>query len=202
MMKTAALIFTVLFWAAVSAQAEEPTTGYAPVNGLKMYYEIHGSTNDIQRLGAQIFTRSDQTSPKISKQLCQALSNRSFSVDGKQCFALCCGELNCLAGRDKVEFRFSETAPHLTKADIILNPTHDRMGNAGTVLAKRRFLSSPEGNRSRAYVSSSNWNLSTRAGAQRQDSRTWHSAFVNGAELKMNRIASSSNEYEYREVTI
>jgi pimeloyl-ACP methyl ester carboxylesterase len=28
---------------AVSAQAQEPTTGYAPVNGLNMYYEIHGS---------------------------------------------------------------------------------------------------------------------------------------------------------------
>ena len=27
----------------MSAQAEKPTTGYAPVNGLKMYYEIHGS---------------------------------------------------------------------------------------------------------------------------------------------------------------
>ena len=28
---------------AVPAQAQKPTTGYAPVNGLKMYYEIHGS---------------------------------------------------------------------------------------------------------------------------------------------------------------
>jgi pimeloyl-ACP methyl ester carboxylesterase len=27
----------------VSAQAQKPTTGYASVNGLKMYYEIHGS---------------------------------------------------------------------------------------------------------------------------------------------------------------
>jgi pimeloyl-ACP methyl ester carboxylesterase len=42
-MKTAALIFTVLLSTAVSAQAQKPTTGYAPVNGLKMYYEIHGS---------------------------------------------------------------------------------------------------------------------------------------------------------------
>jgi len=43
MMKTAALIFTVQLSTAVSAQAQKPTTGYAPVNGLKMYYEIHGS---------------------------------------------------------------------------------------------------------------------------------------------------------------
>ena len=42
-MKTAALIFTVLLSTAVSAQTPKPTTGYAPVNGLKMYYEIHGS---------------------------------------------------------------------------------------------------------------------------------------------------------------
>jgi pimeloyl-ACP methyl ester carboxylesterase len=42
-MKTAALIFTVLLSTAVSAQAQKPTAGYAPVNGLKMYYEIHGS---------------------------------------------------------------------------------------------------------------------------------------------------------------
>jgi pimeloyl-ACP methyl ester carboxylesterase len=42
-MKTAALVFTVLVSTAVSAQAQKPTTGYAPVNGLKMYFEIHGS---------------------------------------------------------------------------------------------------------------------------------------------------------------
>lgn len=42
-MKTAALIFTVLLSTAVSAQAQKPTTGYAAVNGLNMYYEIHGS---------------------------------------------------------------------------------------------------------------------------------------------------------------
>jgi pimeloyl-ACP methyl ester carboxylesterase len=42
-MKTAALISTVLLLTAVSAQAQKPTMGYASVNGLKMYYEIHGS---------------------------------------------------------------------------------------------------------------------------------------------------------------
>src|SRR5918997_3479737 len=42
-MRTAASILIVLLSIAVSAQAQKPTTGYAPVNGLKMYYEIHGS---------------------------------------------------------------------------------------------------------------------------------------------------------------
>ena len=51
-MRTAALIFTVLLSTAVSAQAQEPTSGYAPVNGLKMYYEIHGSGSGELVLGA------------------------------------------------------------------------------------------------------------------------------------------------------
>jgi pimeloyl-ACP methyl ester carboxylesterase len=45
-MKTTAIIITMfltmLLSGTVSAQ-QKPTTGYAPVNGLKMYYEIHGS---------------------------------------------------------------------------------------------------------------------------------------------------------------
>jgi pimeloyl-ACP methyl ester carboxylesterase len=45
-MKTTALVITMfltmLLSSVVSAQ-QKPTTGYAPVNGLKMYYEIHGS---------------------------------------------------------------------------------------------------------------------------------------------------------------
>jgi pimeloyl-ACP methyl ester carboxylesterase len=35
------LLFPLML--ATSATAQQPTTGYAPVNGLKMYYEIHGS---------------------------------------------------------------------------------------------------------------------------------------------------------------
>ena len=41
-MKTTAFLLTMLLPAAAVAQ-QEPTTGYAPVNGLKMYYEVHGS---------------------------------------------------------------------------------------------------------------------------------------------------------------
>src|SRR5258706_4445746 len=45
-MKTTAfflsMLLTILFSGIVSGQ-QKPTTGYAPVNGLKMYYEIHGS---------------------------------------------------------------------------------------------------------------------------------------------------------------
>ena len=41
-MKATAFLLTMLVAAVVSAQ-QKPTTGYAPVNGLRMYYEIHGS---------------------------------------------------------------------------------------------------------------------------------------------------------------
>jgi pimeloyl-ACP methyl ester carboxylesterase len=43
--KTATLIIAALLPIAVSAQPQQPTTGYAPVNGLKMYYEVHGSSS-------------------------------------------------------------------------------------------------------------------------------------------------------------
>jgi pimeloyl-ACP methyl ester carboxylesterase len=42
-MKMVALITTFLLSIGASAQAQEPVTGYAPVSGLRMYYEIHGA---------------------------------------------------------------------------------------------------------------------------------------------------------------
>src|SRR5258708_2279518 len=41
-MRTTAFLLMTLVTADVSAQ-QKPTTGYAPVNGVKMYYEVHGS---------------------------------------------------------------------------------------------------------------------------------------------------------------
>jgi pimeloyl-ACP methyl ester carboxylesterase len=54
-MRTAALI-SVLLSTAVSAQAQKPTTGYAPVNGLKMYYEIYGSGQPLVLLHGSYMT--------------------------------------------------------------------------------------------------------------------------------------------------
>jgi pimeloyl-ACP methyl ester carboxylesterase len=53
-MKTAALFLTVLLSAAVWAQ--KPVTGYAPVNGLKMYYEIHGKGEPVVLLHGSFMT--------------------------------------------------------------------------------------------------------------------------------------------------
>jgi len=54
-MKTSALLLTMLVPAVVSAQ-EKPTTGYAPVNGLKMYYEVHGSGDPVVLLHGSFMT--------------------------------------------------------------------------------------------------------------------------------------------------
>ena len=54
-MKTRAFVVIFLMMsAAVSAQ--QPTTGYAPVNGLKMYYEIHGKGDPVVLLHGSFMT--------------------------------------------------------------------------------------------------------------------------------------------------
>jgi pimeloyl-ACP methyl ester carboxylesterase len=55
-MKTAALIFIALLSTTASAHAQKPTTGYAPVNGLKMYYEIHGTGEPVVLLHGAFMT--------------------------------------------------------------------------------------------------------------------------------------------------
>lgn len=54
-MKTTAFILTMLLSAVASAQ-QKPTTGYAPVNGLKMYYEVHGSGDPVVLLHGAFMT--------------------------------------------------------------------------------------------------------------------------------------------------
>src|ERR1700683_5108377 len=54
-MKTTAFLLTMLVPAVVSAQ-RKPTTGYAPVNGLKMYYEVHGSGEPVVLLHGAFMT--------------------------------------------------------------------------------------------------------------------------------------------------
>src|SRR5262245_8410945 len=54
-MKTTAFILTLLLAAVASAQ-QTPTTGYAPVNGLKMYYEVHGSGDPVVLLHGAFMT--------------------------------------------------------------------------------------------------------------------------------------------------
>ncbi len=54
-MLTVAFLLMTLVVADVSAQ-RRPTTGYAPVNGLKMYYEVHGSGEPVVLLHGAFMT--------------------------------------------------------------------------------------------------------------------------------------------------
>ena len=54
-MKTIAFLQAMFVSAVVSAQ-QTPTTGYAPVNGLKMYYEVHGSGDPVVLLHGAFMT--------------------------------------------------------------------------------------------------------------------------------------------------
>src|SRR5215472_9281540 len=54
-MRTTAFLLTMLVPAVVSAQ-QKPTTGYATVNGVKMYYEVHGSGEPVVLLHGAFMT--------------------------------------------------------------------------------------------------------------------------------------------------
>src|SRR5213593_93844 len=54
-MRTTAFLLMMLVTADVSAQ-QKPTTGYAPVNGIKMYYEVHGSGEPVVLLHGAFMT--------------------------------------------------------------------------------------------------------------------------------------------------
>jgi pimeloyl-ACP methyl ester carboxylesterase len=64
-MKTTAFILTLLVSAAVSAQ--EPTTGYAPVNGLQMYYEIDGKGDPVVLLHGSFMTITNNWPDMIAR---------------------------------------------------------------------------------------------------------------------------------------
>lgn len=111
-------------------------------------------------MGEQCFSVRAETEEKERvTALAVALPNRTFPFRSRSALLLNCGEVMVVRGRQEVEFQW--TVPlELREAvrapgALILNPTHTRMGNAGTVQAWRRFLSA-EG---RAYLSTSNWDL-------------------------------------------
>ena len=54
-MKTIAILQAMFVSAVVSAQ-QTPMTGYAPVNGVKMYYEVHGSGEPVVLLHGAYMT--------------------------------------------------------------------------------------------------------------------------------------------------
>jgi len=65
-MKATAFLLTMLVPAAALAQ-QEPATGYAPVNGLNMYYEVHGSGDPVVLLHGAFMTITNNWTEWISE---------------------------------------------------------------------------------------------------------------------------------------
>jgi hypothetical protein len=114
------------------------------------------------RMGKQFFADRKETNnnPHLVSQLGSALPrSRSFNFSGRPVLLLICGEVTVIQGRNNVHFHRSAPPKlqHAIRAErvLILNPTHTRMGNSGTIKAWRTFLSE----KGRVYVSASNWNV-------------------------------------------
>src|SRR5213593_1949868 len=60
------IVLTVFLSGVVSGQ-QKPTTGYAPVNGLKMYYEIHGNGEPVVLLHGGFMTITNNWSGWIEE---------------------------------------------------------------------------------------------------------------------------------------
>jgi len=128
-------------------------------------------------MGEQFYATRDDTNKHPSGLTClaNALSKRSFRFSGRPVLLLVCGEITVIQGRTNVDFHCS-APPKLQDAVraervLILNPTHTRMGNSGTIRAWRRFLSA----KGRVYVSASNWNVRKTKGRRQKPSPTLHS---------------------------
>ena len=65
-MRITALLLMLLAATGLSAQ-QAPTTGYAPVNGLKMYYEIHGTGEPLVLLHGGFMTITNNWEGWISE---------------------------------------------------------------------------------------------------------------------------------------
>lgn len=159
-------------------------------------------------MGRQYFTRSDKAregKTTLIPAFESALADRVVTFRGKRIGALICGEINALQGRNAVQGLSPPIEEWLRSLDIIVNPTHDRMGNGGTLKAKRRWLSI----NGRVYLSSSNWNSrkpvdgsDTAFQRQSRDAKTLHALFVNGENEPRPMKSHAHETFEYREALI
>lgn len=159
----------------------------------------------LHRFGNQAFRTADESRSNWRQCMLKFrrhVGARTVEAMGQRLFALCCGEINVVVGRHDPRFvcAFAERA--VMSADIIVNPTHDRMGNGGTLRAKRSFLSRQRDGRDRVYVSCSNWDVSGKNRGVQQPSLTLHTVYRSGLPLKYDEIADGSDGVVVRRWTI
>lgn len=157
---------------------------------------------ETHRFGRQSFaTMAEATDPdhKGLARFRRNLEHRTLQLEDRAVFALCCGELNIVSRRDNPAFIDAECEAAIYAADVIVNPTHDRMGNGGTLHAKRRLLSAPSDRKHpRIYVSCSNWNTEAANGAQ-APSETLHTVYVDGGPIKGEEYQDGTFGLVYRQ---
>jgi hypothetical protein len=153
-----------------------------------------------KRMGRQYFATSDQARASLDTLVAafeRNLPQRVIEFRGRRFGGLICGEINALQGRNNVSALTPKIESWLRSLDVIVNPTHDLMGNAGTVIAKRKWVS--QGGRS--YLSASNWNTG-KPRKQKRTSRTLHTVFIDGCEVVQSPDPRQHENYEYREAYI
>ncbi len=183
-----------------------------PVNDVLPEYEtsthkmfIIDPESGIKELGPQFFATSGELDKKPNNKTLldefeKHFDSRIFSIGKHKAVALCCGELNILKGRDDVICRSSKVEKAIHSVDIVVNPTHDRMSIGWILKPKREYLSRKISDRSRCYVSSSNWNTEKRNSQgkiiRQKPTPTIHTLYLNGTKQEMEQY--HTGEYEFR----
>ena len=168
----------------------------------------------VKSLGPQIFVRSDQLT-KNKCSICEIfkgyIEEKTGQVGDARLVVLCCGELNAVRldrTNRTIEPISREIAEWLDGADLIVNPTHDRMGNGGILKAKRELLSQSRNGRSRLYISASNWNTDKKVGKngkairQSRNAKTLHTVYLDGKWQEQATLSNAKDKYMYRETIV
>lgn len=156
----------------------------------------------LHRFGEQAFGKAEETRRRegdaIAKLRLQ-LSHRTVRYRHWDVFGLICGEINIIHGREVTRFACPAIEQAILAADIVINPTHDRMSNAGTLIAKRKLLSRRAADgRDRLYISCSNWDVSGEDRTRQNPSPTLHTAFRSGVPLDYLELADGRDGFVYR----
>lgn len=160
------------------------------------------SDGDLHRTGRQAFATSAEADAPGGERLArfrESLNSRVVDLGRHTAFCMMCGELNVVRGRDRAKFIDAECERVIMGADMVINPTHDRMSHAGTLDAKRRLLSRPHPDgRPRAYITCSNWEACGRNGRVQYPSPTLHTVYVSGQPIPYEELADGAFGFVYR----
>lgn len=166
---------------------------------------VSGPSGALHRFGSQAFGRAEEVPSRdcpAATKLRLQLPDRISGFGDFTLFGLICGEINILQGRHNPKFVCPDARAAILSADIVVNPTHDRMGNGGTLRAKRAVLGAGHKGKDRVYVSCSNWDVSGNDRGRQKPSRTLHTVYRSGEPLQCKELADGSDGFVYRRWTL